>query len=132
MAILRGRAAICDTHIRFCLQFVDLLHCDSSRCVFAVRLGIIKEMQPLYVATFSEKPQVLDGHPFVVEAGVSLGGSEVSGACKRYGLHGEVSSQAWRTRSTKTEEVFVIVFLFAGITTTSLARRSAEERPSSH
>ena len=35
-------------------------------------------MQPHYVATFSEKPQVLDGHPFVVEAGVSLGGAEVS------------------------------------------------------
>lgn len=41
------------------------------------RLGIIKEMEPQYVATFSEKPQVLDGHPFVVEAGVSLGGAEV-------------------------------------------------------
>lgn len=35
-------------------------------------------MQPQYVATFSEKPAVLDGHPFVVEAGVSLGGTEVS------------------------------------------------------
>lgn len=45
--------------------------------MLAVRLGIIKEMQPQYVATFSEKPAVLDGHPFVVEAGVSLGGSEV-------------------------------------------------------
>lgn len=41
------------------------------------RLGIIKEMQPQYVATFSEKPAVLEGHPFVVEAGVSLGGAEV-------------------------------------------------------
>lgn len=34
-------------------------------------------MQPQYVATFSEKPAVLEGHPFVVEAGVSLGGAEV-------------------------------------------------------
>lgn len=45
--------------------------------MLGARLGIIKEMQPQYVATFSEKPAVLDGHPFVVEAGVSLGGSEV-------------------------------------------------------
>lgn len=39
----------------------------------------MKEMQPQYVATFSEKPAVLEGHPFIVEAGVSLGGAEVSG-----------------------------------------------------
>lgn len=38
----------------------------------------MKEMQPLYVATYSEKPAVLEGHPFIVEAGVSLGGAEVS------------------------------------------------------
>lgn len=43
----------------------------------ANRLGIMKEMQPLYVATFSEKPAVLEGHPFIVEAGVCLGGAEV-------------------------------------------------------
>lgn len=48
------------------------------------RLGIIKEMQPHYVATFSEKPQVLEGHPFVVEAGVSLGGAEVRDAAILY------------------------------------------------
>lgn len=44
-----------------------------------VRLGILKEMQPVYVATFSEKPAVLEGHPFIVEAGVSLGGAAASG-----------------------------------------------------
>lgn len=43
------------------------------------RLGIMKERQPLYVATYSEKPAVLEGHPFIVEAGVSLGGAEASG-----------------------------------------------------
>lgn len=42
------------------------------------RLGVMKEMQPLYVATYSEKPAVLEGHPFIVEAGVSLGGADVS------------------------------------------------------
>ena len=41
----------------------------------------MKEMQPLYVATYSEKPAVLEGHPFIVEAGVSLGGAGVSGRC---------------------------------------------------
>eukprot|EP00904_Undaria_pinnatifida_P002598 jgi/Undpi1/12339/HiC_scaffold_5.g02015.m1 len=51
--------------------------CLSPAGEYNLRLGIIKEMQPNYVATFSEKPQVLEGHPFVVEAGVSLGGAEV-------------------------------------------------------
>ncbi len=50
----------------------------STYVALADRLGIMKEMQPLYVATFSEKPAVLEGHPFIVEAGVSLGGAEVS------------------------------------------------------
>ncbi|CAM9660593.1 unnamed protein product, partial [Ectocarpus sp. 13 AM-2016] len=51
--------------------------CLSPAGEYNLRLGIMKEMQPMYVATFSEKPAVLEGHPFVVEAGVSLGGAEV-------------------------------------------------------
>ncbi|CAM9687130.1 unnamed protein product, partial [Pylaiella littoralis] len=51
--------------------------CLSPAGEYNLRLGIIKEMQPLYVATYSEKPAVLEGHPFIVEAGVSLGGAEV-------------------------------------------------------
>lgn len=33
-----------------------------------------QEVSPDLVATASEKPAVVDGHPFIVEAGVSLGG----------------------------------------------------------
>lgn len=44
----------------------------------------MKEMEPQYVATFSEKPAVLEGHPFIVEAGVSLGGAEVSSRIQRW------------------------------------------------
>lgn len=54
--------------------------------VFIIRLGIMKEMEPMYVATYSEKPAVLDGHPFVVEAGVSLGGAEASDPLQFDGL----------------------------------------------
>lgn len=59
--------------------YIELLALDVSSLLSGdlTRLGIIKEMQPQYVATFSEKPAVLEGHPFVVEAGVSLGGAEV-------------------------------------------------------
>ncbi|CAM9561747.1 unnamed protein product [Sphacelaria rigidula] len=51
--------------------------CLSPAGEYNLRLGIMKEMEPQYVATFSEKPAVLEGHPFIVEAGVSLGGTEV-------------------------------------------------------
>eukprot|EP00752_Nemacystus_decipiens_P009889 g8822.t1 len=51
--------------------------CLSPAGEYNLRLGIMKEMQPLYVATYSEKAAVLEGHPFIVEAGVSLGGAEV-------------------------------------------------------
>lgn len=44
----------------------------------------MKEMEPQYVATFSEKPAVLEGHPFIVEAGVSLGGAEVRSRIQRW------------------------------------------------
>ena len=33
-----------------------------------------QEIAPDFVATHSQAPAVVDGHPFVVEAGVSLGG----------------------------------------------------------
>ncbi len=43
-----------------------LLLCSAALCV--------QEVSPDLVATASEKPAVVDGHPFIVEAGVSLGG----------------------------------------------------------
>ena len=47
--------------------------CLSPVGEYNLRLGIIKELNPEYVATFSEPARVFEGHPFVVEAGVSIG-----------------------------------------------------------
>eukprot|EP00472_Partenskyella_glossopodia_P001009 CAMPEP_0197542394 /NCGR_PEP_ID=MMETSP1318-20131121/67680_1 /TAXON_ID=552666 /ORGANISM="Partenskyella glossopodia, Strain RCC365" /LENGTH=630 /DNA_ID=CAMNT_0043101653 /DNA_START=152 /DNA_END=2045 /DNA_ORIENTATION=+ len=52
----------------------------SGRCLspageYNLRLGIIKELNPEIVATFCDKPNVHEGHPFIVEAAVCLGGS---------------------------------------------------------
>ena len=51
----------------------------SSECLspageYNLRLGIIKELQPDMVATFRDEAGVSEGHPFVVEAAVSVGG----------------------------------------------------------
>ena len=51
----------------------------SSECLspageYNLRLGIIKELRPDMVATFRDEPGVSEGHPFVVEAAVSVGG----------------------------------------------------------
>ncbi|KAH0855144.1 LOW QUALITY PROTEIN: hypothetical protein HID58_020453, partial [Brassica napus] len=43
-------------------------------------LGIIKELHPDMVATHSGSAQVFEGHPFIVEAGVSVGGRDVKQA----------------------------------------------------
>ncbi|XP_042391435.1 DNA topoisomerase 6 subunit B-like isoform X2 [Zingiber officinale] len=51
--------------------------CLSPAGEYNLRLGIIKELQPDMVATYSSSPQVFEGHPFIVEAGISLGGKEV-------------------------------------------------------
>jgi DNA topoisomerase-6 subunit B len=42
-----------------------------------LRLGVIKELKPDMVATSSEPADVVGGHPFIVEAAVSLGGRSV-------------------------------------------------------
>lgn len=39
-----------------------------------MRLGIFKEVQPDLVSTFSSQAAVFEGHPFIIEAGVSIGG----------------------------------------------------------
>ncbi|KAJ8528998.1 hypothetical protein K7X08_035833 [Anisodus acutangulus] len=44
---------------------------------YNLRLGIIKELHPDMVATFSGSAQVFEGHPFIVEVGVSVGGKDV-------------------------------------------------------
>ncbi|XP_043691416.1 DNA topoisomerase 6 subunit B isoform X2 [Telopea speciosissima] len=51
--------------------------CLSPAGEYNLRLGIIKELHPDMVATYSGSPQVFEGHPFIVEAGVSMGGKDV-------------------------------------------------------
>ncbi|KAH0457623.1 hypothetical protein IEQ34_012938 [Dendrobium chrysotoxum] len=51
--------------------------CLSPAGEYNLRLGIIKELQPDMVATHAGSPQVFEGHPFIVEAGISLGGKDV-------------------------------------------------------
>ncbi|XP_021728920.1 DNA topoisomerase 6 subunit B-like isoform X1 [Chenopodium quinoa] len=51
--------------------------CLSPAGEYNLRLGIIKELHPDMVATYSGSAQVFEGHPFLVEAGVSVGGKDV-------------------------------------------------------
>ena len=44
-------------------------------CRYNLRLGILKELKPDVVATYSEPVSVRAGHPFIVEAAVSMGGT---------------------------------------------------------
>lgn len=44
---------------------------------YNMRLGVMKEMQPKLVATFVDKPSAHEGHPFIVEGAVSIGGPQV-------------------------------------------------------
>lgn len=69
-------------HIR---QIDSLLHearfdkadgsCLSPAGEYNLRLGITKELKPTMVATHAEPAAVFEGHPFIVEAGVALGGA---------------------------------------------------------
>ncbi|KAK1305632.1 DNA topoisomerase 6 subunit B [Acorus calamus] len=51
--------------------------CLSPAGEYNLRLGIIKELHPDMVATYAGSAQVFEGHPFIVEAGISLGGKDV-------------------------------------------------------
>ncbi|CAM6127753.1 unnamed protein product [Calypogeia fissa] len=51
--------------------------CLSPAGEYNLRLGIMKELHPDMVATYQGSTQVFEGHPFLVEAGVSLGGKDV-------------------------------------------------------
>lgn len=44
---------------------------------YNIRLGVLKELQPKLVATFAEKPGAHEGHAFIVEAAVSVGGTRM-------------------------------------------------------
>eukprot|EP00177_Eucheuma_denticulatum_P008854 GFKZ01016072.1.p1 GENE.GFKZ01016072.1~~GFKZ01016072.1.p1 ORF type:complete len:719 (-),score=110.52 GFKZ01016072.1:1545-3701(-) len=49
--------------------------CLSPAGEYNLRLGITKELKPDMVATHAEPADVFEGHPFIVEAGVALGGT---------------------------------------------------------
>ena len=50
--------------------------CLSPLGEYNLNLGIRKVLEPDYVATARDKPSAYEGHPFVVEAAVSLGGKD--------------------------------------------------------
>ncbi|TVU11126.1 hypothetical protein EJB05_44692 [Eragrostis curvula] len=52
-------------------------NCLSPAGEYNLRLGIIKELHPDMVATHASSAQVFEGHPFIVEAGISIGGKDV-------------------------------------------------------
>lgn len=51
--------------------------CLSPAGEYNMRLGVIKELHPSMVATHTEKAGAHEGHPFLVETAVSLGGKTV-------------------------------------------------------
>jgi len=51
--------------------------CLSPAGEYNLRLGVIKELEPSMVATYSEKPGAHEGHPFLIEAAISIGGRKV-------------------------------------------------------
>ena len=51
--------------------------CLSPAGEYNMRLGVVKELKPRLVATYSDRPGSHDGHPFLVEAAVSLGGTNL-------------------------------------------------------
>lgn len=51
--------------------------CLSPAGEYNLRLGISKELRPTLVATHAEPADVFEGHPFMVEAGVALGGKSM-------------------------------------------------------
>lgn len=51
--------------------------CLSPAGEYNLRLGVLKELRPSMVATFTDKPSSHEGHPFLVEAAISLGGKSI-------------------------------------------------------
>ena len=64
------------------LRSVELFKAPDGSCLsplgeYNLNLGIQKVLEPDIVATARDKPSAYEGHPFIVEAGVSLGGKDV-------------------------------------------------------
>ena len=51
--------------------------CLSPAGEYNMRLGVLKELQPRLIATYTEKAGSYEGHPFIVEAAVSVGGEKL-------------------------------------------------------
>ena len=51
--------------------------CLSPAGEYNMRLGVFKELRPKMVATFTDKPGAYEGHAFLVEAAVSVGGEKL-------------------------------------------------------
>lgn len=73
-----------DRHITKLVQVlrnVQMFKAPDGSCLsplgeYNLNLGIRKVLNPEYVATARDKPSAYEGHPFVVEAAVSLGGKD--------------------------------------------------------
>jgi len=63
-----------------------VVQCLSPAGEYNLRLGILKELAPEYVATACQPVEVFEGHPFVVEAAVAVGGCKAKPGinCYRY------------------------------------------------
>ncbi len=64
------------------LRTVQLFKAPDGSCLsplgeYNLNLGIRKVLEPEFVATARDRPCAYEGHPFVVEAAVSLGGKDV-------------------------------------------------------
>jgi DNA topoisomerase-6 subunit B len=63
------------------LRTVKMFKAPDGSCLsplgeYNLNLGIRKVLEPEFVATARDKPSAYEGHPFLVEAAVSLGGKE--------------------------------------------------------
>jgi DNA topoisomerase-6 subunit B len=54
-----------------------LANCLSPAGEYNMRLGVLKELKPKLVSTYTDKPGSHEGHAFLVEAAISLGGESV-------------------------------------------------------
>jgi hypothetical protein len=52
--------------------------CLSPAGEYNLRLGILKELAPEFLATHAAPVSVFEGHPFIIEAGVAIGGRAAS------------------------------------------------------
>ena len=64
------------------LRTVKMFKAPDGSCLsplgeYNLNLGIRKVLEPDYVATARDRPGAYEGHPFIVEAAVSLGGKDV-------------------------------------------------------